>query len=151
MEKKYTNIPILIFKTEEDKKVFSPIDYYLQRTTGIRENLILIITTHILTEFIVNKVLESKYNTSEKLLQNKGYYEKIKLIHSLNLISDEMHKNLVALNRLRNQYAHQLKPPKEKLKSICKEFTFCKIALGEEKLDNAVGDYDFLKYCVLGL
>ncbi len=145
MCKKYNSIPILIYRTKEEKKVFSPIDYYLQRINDTRENLILIIITHLLTEFIVNQMLESKHNTSGKLFKDKSYSYKVKLMYDLKLIPEDSFRNLVALNKLRNQYAHQLNPPKDKLKIICEGFTFCELALGEEKLEDAVGDYDFFE------
>lgn len=141
MNKRLGNIPIMFFSSKKEKEQFALIDYFIKRTKNTKENLITIITTHILVEFILNRILENKYQG----LENERFYKKVKILYVLKEIPIEMKINLDALNDLRNQYAHRLKPDKNEIISICKKFTFCNIVLGQEKINKAVEYYDFFR------
>jgi len=87
------------------------MDYWHEKITNNHDPMVIVITTHILTEFIINKIIEQKYRNSQKnvFAGNRSYSYAIKLtiVDCIEEFNEYYYKNLVLLNKLRNNFAHQ--------------------------------------------
>ena len=79
---------------------------FLENISG-NSDLAMILKYHLYIEKLVNDAIVATVPKPEKLLDNR-FSIKIDLIESLNLIDSEIIENLRALNRLRNDFSHNL-------------------------------------------
>ena len=89
---------------------------YVDRVKNSDDELTNVITSHLLTEFILNRIIEEKCSNSKKILDDHKSYTysvKLTLIQCMGLLPEDLYKNLNLLNHLRNSYAHNLYPDKK--------------------------------------
>ncbi len=87
----------IIFSTMFSKKIFS--------TESTRE---LIITSHLFLENMIEEIIKKEIPKPKNIIKY-SYYNKLIVLHSLSLISDELFKDMKLINEIRNKYAHNLK------------------------------------------
>lgn len=81
---------------------------YLKRLKSTHE-LIFVTTSHLLTEYVINKIIENRCQSPELLIRNP-YLKKLQIIYCLGLLPDYLYEDLIILNKLRNKFAHNLHP-----------------------------------------
>jgi len=81
---------------------------YLKRLKSAHE-IVVVTTAHLLTEYIINTIIEKKCKSPEKLV-NYQYAKKVDIIYCMNLLPDYLYEDLRQLNTLRNKFAHDLHP-----------------------------------------
>ena len=76
-------------------------------------NLVLVTTSHLLTEYIIDNMIQAKCSHPEIILDDKrnfSYFVKLNTLYCNGQVPEDIYKNLVLMNKLRNSYAHNLKP-----------------------------------------
>ena len=66
---------------------------------------------HLLVEYLINKIIEQRHETPEKVLgksHNFTFSKKLQLVYSMGLLPDYLFENINRINRLRNKLAHNL-------------------------------------------
>ena len=81
---------------------------YLSRLKSAHE-IIFVTTAHLLTEYIVNIIIQQKCGSPEKLT-NFQYSKKLDVLYCMGLLPDYLYEDLRQLNTLRNKFAHNLHP-----------------------------------------
>lgn len=81
---------------------------YLKKLKSADE-LIFVTTAHLLTEYILNMIIEHKCKNPEKLMGYQ-YSKKLDILFCVDLIPDYLYEDLCQLNSLRNKFAHNLYP-----------------------------------------
>lgn len=81
---------------------------YLNKLKSADE-LVFVTTAHLLTEYILNLIIQNKCKKPEKLLGYQ-YSKKLDILFCMNLIPDYLYEDLCQLNTLRNKFAHNLHP-----------------------------------------
>jgi hypothetical protein len=90
----------------------APFFRFLKRLTS-EDNLILVTTSHLLTEFVIDKIIEAKCIKPDIILDDKrnfSYFVKLNTLYCTGHMPENIYHNLVSLNKLRNSYAHNLRP-----------------------------------------
>lgn len=72
------------------------------------DSISFIITLHKYIEFLIDVLLKEKLNYSTKKIKYLGFSDKLKVISDQSLIPSKLSDNLSNLNRIRNNYAHDL-------------------------------------------
>ena len=81
------------------------------RLPGLGNHLAIVVTLHLLTEFLLDRLIKARSPTPARILDDSRtftYSVKLVLVRNMGLIEDEMFRNLDALRKLRNDYAHEL-------------------------------------------
>jgi len=97
--------------------------FWKKHCAKIKDPLTLTIKGHLFIENCINEILEQSIPNPKKLLKNSSFNNKIVLYDALNLCPDKnFTKKLIAINKLRNHYAHNLekKLSKKKMLEIAK-------------------------------
>ena len=87
----------------------------LRRSEG---ELGLIIKGHLLVEYILNQMVEKSFKKPEVFFKDNranSFSVKLNILYSLGLIPTNIYKNIVSVNKIRNQYSHNLKVESDKL------------------------------------
>lgn len=95
----------------DEKDQVDTLIHYFERLEKSQDELVILVTGHILTEFIINRIIEEKCPISKnKLADHRTYSYAVKLtiLKCMNLIPEYLFKNLNKLNKLRNEYAHNI-------------------------------------------
>lgn len=82
------------------------------------EELGLIIKGHLLIEYILNQIIEQTFKKPEVFFKDNranSFSVKLNILYSLGLIPMHIYKNIQSVNKIRNQYAHNLKVESDKL------------------------------------
>jgi hypothetical protein len=82
---------------------------YLDRISQLNDPVAKIVTTHLFTEYWLDRLLSGKTMNPESLQNiNTNYYTKLHFAHSLVTLPKGLYDNLIKLNKLRNKCAHNL-------------------------------------------
>ena len=75
-----------------------------------KDSTMLILRTHLYTENLLERIINSKFPRGDKILENASlsYNQKLILVDSFDFIPDSIISSLRNLNKIRNQCAHQL-------------------------------------------
>lgn len=76
-----------------------------------REPLNVILTTHLIAEHAIDYLIFTNCPNHTTLLSNVGTYTfsvKLNILYAAKIISRELYENVKKLNKLRNEYAHNL-------------------------------------------
>lgn len=74
-------------------------------------HLAIVVTLHLLTEFLLDRLIRAKSPTPKRILDDSRtftYSVKLVLVRNMGLIDGDLFRNLDALRKLRNEYAHGL-------------------------------------------
>lgn len=85
------------------------------------EELGLIIKGHLLIEFLLNQIIEQKLKNTKEIFKDSrtnSFSAKLKIIYSLGILPKYLYSNITNINKLRNQYAHNLNVNSNKLTYI---------------------------------
>jgi len=93
-------------------ETISIFNHYLKRLEDTDDDLILVITTCLLTEHIIDKIIDIKVPRGNEILE-WTYARKLRLIFSMGLIPEHSFENLRRLANIRNVFAHKLSPIEE--------------------------------------
>ncbi|MCH8326504.1 MAG: hypothetical protein IIB83_08100 [Bacteroidetes bacterium] len=99
-------------------------DITMEYISSIRpgeEELGLIIKGHLLIENILNQIIEIKFKNSKLLFDDNrtnSFSVKLNILYSLGFIPKYIFQNITNINKIRNQYAHNLKVDSSKLTFI---------------------------------
>ncbi len=70
----------------------------------------LIIKGHLYIEYLLNMILQNTHLDHQSIdIENYGFFKKVTLLKSKEMISEEMRDYLLSFNKMRNNYAHNLK------------------------------------------
>lgn len=72
-----------------------------------KEPLVVIIKSHLYTEYWIDVIIKDRTKNPSKIFR-WSYANKLEFIYNLNVIPTELYQNLLKLNQLRNQCAHNL-------------------------------------------
>ena len=75
------------------------------------DEVAVILKGHLLVEYLINKIIEQKHATPDKILEksrNFTFSKKLHLVHSMGLLPHYLFENINRINRLRNKLAHSL-------------------------------------------
>lgn len=90
------------------------LDYSQRLARGLPRlgsHLAIVVTLHLLTEFVLDRLIKAKSPTPKRILDDSRtftYSVKLVLVRNMGLIDEPLFRNLDALRRLRNEYAHGL-------------------------------------------
>lgn len=96
---------------EWDKDIAPQIRFLKRLTTA--DDLVMVTTFHLLTEYTLDMLIQAKCNKPDIILDDKrnfSYYVKLNTLYCMGYIPEPLYKNLESLNKLRNSYAHNLRP-----------------------------------------
>lgn len=71
-------------------------------------SLVLALTGHFLVEYLMDKITFARCKNAKKI-SNYSFSIKLEFLNSMNLLSDDLYKNIKNLNQIRNEIAHTLK------------------------------------------
>lgn len=66
------------------------------------------LTGHFLVEYLLDKIIFARCKNAKKI-SSYSFSTKLEFLNSMNLLSDDLYKNIKNLNRVRNEIAHTLK------------------------------------------
>ncbi|MDD4902142.1 MAG: hypothetical protein PHE24_03320 [Patescibacteria group bacterium] len=70
-------------------------------------NLMIVVTAHFLVEHFINKIIFAKCKNAKKII-DYSFSTKLELVNAINLLSDDLYKNIKNLNQIRNKIVHTL-------------------------------------------
>ncbi len=88
-----------------DEKTFNEMISNLNSIGGEPRSAVLI--THLYVEYLLDWVLRKKIPKPDYVLDQK-FYSKLKMIESLQILSDVIMHELFIVNQIRNQFAHRI-------------------------------------------
>lgn len=80
----------------------------LERFEKINDEIALVVTIHLCTEYWLNKLMEEKLNKSKNYINDLTFKKKIDSINQQGMIPKDLYDNICKLNKLRNTFAHEL-------------------------------------------
>ncbi|EKS8359873.1 MULTISPECIES: hypothetical protein [Bacillus] len=80
----------------------------LERFKKIDDEIALVVTIHLCTEYWLNRILEEKLNKRKKGINELNFKKKLDLINKQCIIPGFLYDNIRKLNELRNTFAHEL-------------------------------------------
>ena len=86
---------------------------YIRRRDNKNELLERVITTHLFTEYILNRIITEKRSDYKTIINKWGYAAKLKMLKTAGIMPEKLNHNLNELNHLRNSYAHNLELEKD--------------------------------------
>lgn len=90
------------------------LDYSQRLARGLPRlgsHLAIVVTLRLLTEFVLDRLIRAKSPTPKRILDDSRtftYSAKLVLVRNMGLIDEPLFRNLDALRRLHNEYAHGL-------------------------------------------
>ena len=110
-------------KTDDLLNLFSSvdsliIDYLPKKSKTLSRNImksifsanedrLLIILSHLYLEICIDEIIVNKFKKSKNILNN-SFKKKVDIIYSLDELDENLYKKIILLNRIRNQYVHNL-------------------------------------------
>jgi hypothetical protein len=95
---------------------------FIEQIKSIDDEIALIITIHLYTEYWINRLIEKRSLTGKEILNDHRIYSftvKLNLIFNMELIPKDLFSNIKHLNNLRNKYSHEIN-------YNCADFNFSK-------------------------
>jgi len=74
---------------------------------SIDEPLHLVLVMHLYSEVMLDAIIRKKMTNSKEILEY-SYFQKIQVLHALGTIDSTLENDLKTLNRLRNNFVHEL-------------------------------------------
>lgn len=85
---------------------------------------VLVPLMHIYLEHVFELLLKKHWKKSDKILLGRpSYLQKLQLVYSLNLISDEQYEDLKNINNIRNEFAHSFRPKDQEVLKLGMKLT----------------------------
>lgn len=84
---------------------------FFQRNRTHDRTRSIVLTGHLIVEYLINRVIKSKCKASQSILKDSRNYPfsvKLQLLYSMKLLPDHIYNNIKKLNTFRNQLAHNL-------------------------------------------
>lgn len=94
------------------------LKHFIERLEESQDELVIVLTSHLLTEFIINRIIEERCQESKKILSDHRSYTyavKLTIINCMGMIPEYLFHNLTKLNGLRNEFSHNLRLNPKKL------------------------------------
>jgi len=91
---------------------------YISRMRYHEDELGLIVKGHLLIEYIINKIIERKCKNPKIILLNRQNYTfsvKLQIVFSMGFLPQSIYRNIRRVNRIRNEFAHNLEPNYDKI------------------------------------
>lgn len=82
-----------------------------QRLDRLENHLAFVVSLHLFVENLVNALIEERSRTPTLILEDHRAYSfsvKLTLVFNMRLIPEDLFKNLRVLNKLRNQFGHEI-------------------------------------------
>ena len=97
------------FQSKEFEEYVDSLKHDLATTESPR---VIIPVFHIYLEHMLSLIIEKRIHDGKKFLKNSsnGFYEKIKLLKELTILSDDEYHDLNLINQTRNEFTHKFKP-----------------------------------------
>lgn len=70
-------------------------------------SLTLVVAGHFLIEYLMNKILSNKCRSANKIIKY-SFSTKVEFLNAMNLLPDDLYKNVKKLNQIRNKMVHTL-------------------------------------------
>ncbi len=86
-------------------------DTFTKELVSIRDFRLQVLFVHLNIEFWVNTIVEAKFSRPKAIMRNKDFKtfsNKLELLYSLDMIGDNIYRQIKAVNRIRNYYAHNI-------------------------------------------
>jgi hypothetical protein len=84
---------------------------FLRRTYTPADPLVLVLTTHLIIEILLNEIIKKKFQNSAIILDDFSFSKfssKIKILRAKNYLDEKLYSDLVLLNNVRNKFGHTL-------------------------------------------
>lgn len=84
---------------------------WLHKIETLSEPLSIVITNHLFVEYALNHLIESNCKNYTKILNDNNRWTfsmKLELCYQLDLIEEYLYLNISKLNKIRNEYSHNL-------------------------------------------
>lgn len=106
-----------------DKEEFQ--DLMVKQLQGINNLELIILKSHLLIEYLLNKFIETHSNSEEFQIKdtNFQFYQKLKICELFGIFTskdDDILLQIILLNKIRNQVAHTLEIDKKLLQNFLK-------------------------------
>lgn len=100
---------------------FDPSFRYIEKLRYHEDELGLILKGHLIIEHILNRLIDKEMKDTDSIIKNTNQFTfsvKLQLLYSSGLLNEESHRNIKRINRLRNEFAHNFEPNKDKIDFI---------------------------------
>ena len=82
-----------------------------------------VIVSHIWIELLLECIIMKKFKNHEDLV-DFDFFKKQKILFGLGIINEDMNHELKILNKIRNTFAHEIDPIRDKIPNLIKQFKF---------------------------
>ena len=92
--------------------------HYLATLKNNEDELGLIIKGHLFVEYILNHIIQKKFKKPKLIFddgRSNSFSVKLNILYSLGIIPKYLYQNISNVNKIRNQYAHNLKIDSKKI------------------------------------
>ena len=76
---------------------------------SIDDPLHLTIRSHLYAEIMLNAIIQKNFKKPEKIINTFSFLQKIQLLYALGKLDNNLFADLIHLNKLRNNFAHNLR------------------------------------------
>ncbi len=94
-------------RTKEFEKAY---EEFIKAVTPEHDNILIVLRSHLFSENQLERIIRLKLSRGDRIIEqgNLGYYQKIVLVDSFDVIPDKLIQVLKNLNRIRNGLSHEL-------------------------------------------
>jgi hypothetical protein len=86
---------------------FEPVMLFVCSHGKYADELTIILKGHLIVEYMLDAIIKEKFKNPKKIL-GYSFFRKLEILFSLGLLPDYLFRNIVTLNNIRNNYAHDL-------------------------------------------
>lgn len=88
--------------------IFKDVTFVYIAMIGYRPNsLTVVVVGHFFVEYLLDKIISTKCKSAKKIM-NYSFSIKLEFLNSMNLLPDDLYKNVKKLNQIRNKIVHTL-------------------------------------------
>ena len=86
------------------------IDLFQKTCGGIIDPTLIVLKVHLLTEYYLERLIHVSLKRGDRLINDGrlSYQQKLVLVHSLDILEDSTIQCLKNLNKIRNEFAHEI-------------------------------------------
>ncbi|MEK6951749.1 MAG: DUF4145 domain-containing protein [Nanoarchaeota archaeon] len=137
----------MLVKTEWEKFMDLLNEFY--NKDFVKNDRYAVLLIGLYAEYAINYLFENKTTKMKKIPENNLNQDiKLKSLHDLKVISPDEYNVLDTLRKIRNEYAHELELPKEKIINLMRDITINWDERNEnpKELEKLIKKYPFLKF-----
>jgi len=82
-----------------------------------------VLVSHMWIEILLECIIVKKFKNHEDLM-DFDFFKKQKILFGLGIIKEDMNHELKILNKIRNTFAHEIDPIRDKIPNLIKQFKF---------------------------